>query len=186
MVFGIDYGSKLAGTTAIAFIHKEALCIEQSIKKQDADLFIQQTCIKYKPSLLAIDAPLSLPKVYTQGDSDNYFYRTCDQALKAMSPMFIGGLTARAIKLKDSLGIPSIEVYPKAVQQQLLPTLVNYKKEKPSPTQIQLLEEILKCPINCISNWHQFDACLALVSGLRYQAQEAVSIGDQEEGLIWV
>ena len=37
MHFGIDYGSKLAGTTVICFAHNKHLEFIQSEKKQDAD-----------------------------------------------------------------------------------------------------------------------------------------------------
>ncbi len=187
MVLGIDYGSKLAGTTAIAYIKDGKIFIEQSAKKKDADAFIEAICTKLNPDLLAIDAPLSLPKVFSQGDGSDYFYRACDKTLKAMSPMFIGGLTARAIQLKDRIKVPCVEVYPKATRLAFLPTLENYKKAVPNPKHVDALEQLFEKPIlSNITTWHQFDACLALFSGLRYLSRIATQYGDREEGLIWV
>lgn len=90
MHLGIDYGSKLAGTTAICYQEGDALTIIQSEKKQDADRFINDTVESLKPEQIFIDAPLSLPAAYF-GNGDDYFYRDCDRQLKAMSPMFLGG-----------------------------------------------------------------------------------------------
>jgi uncharacterized protein len=51
---------------------------------------------------VCIDAPLSLPGVFTGlAGCDDYFYRASDRALRAMSPMFLGGLTARAMRLAN-------------------------------------------------------------------------------------
>src|SRR5215212_2962102 len=97
---GVDYGSKLAGTTAIAVLEGNTITVHQSLKKQDADLFLTGLLKKYRPSVVGFDAPLSLPGVYRgMKDKNDYFYRTADRELTCMSPMFLGGLTARAIKL---------------------------------------------------------------------------------------
>jgi len=57
---GIDYGSKLAGTTAICVKIEGHLDLFQSGKKQDADLFISKIIHQYQPEKVFIDAPLSL------------------------------------------------------------------------------------------------------------------------------
>ena len=98
MHIGIDYGAKLAGTTAICFEQSGQLKIWQSEKKKDADKFVQESIKQLQPTTVFIDAPLSLPLAYF-GEGENYFYRECDKILKGMSPMFLGGLTARAMRL---------------------------------------------------------------------------------------
>ena len=88
---GIDYGSKVAGTTAICRLTEsgqfEFSC---STKGRDADLWIKKAIEEFLPESIYIDAPLSLPGAY-YGKESNYFYRQADRELRAMSPMFLGG-----------------------------------------------------------------------------------------------
>lgn len=65
---------------------------------------ILNTIEKYSINLVCIDAPLSLPGVYFDKNKfHDYLYRKCDNACKAMSPMFVGAFTARAIQLQKLL-----------------------------------------------------------------------------------
>ena len=99
---GIDYGAKLSGNTAVVWEEKGGLFCTQSAKGKDTDKWLGELIYSLQPEDIFIDAPLSLPAVYSHSGSD-YFYRRCDRECKAMSPMFIGGLTARAMRLKDTL-----------------------------------------------------------------------------------
>ena len=117
---GIDFGAKKAGTTAIAKFDSNKIITEISNKNEDADKFIRTIIKKLEPEFIFIDAPLSLPNAY-YGKGSNYFYRKSDIDAGAMSPMFIGGLTARAIKLKDDFNnIQFIESYPKLIAKEIL------------------------------------------------------------------
>jgi predicted nuclease with RNAse H fold len=117
---GIDYGSKLAGTTAVAWLDTvtQAIAITCSLKGKDADVFLYDCLVKLNPACVFIDAPLSLPGVYSLGGAyTDHFFRQADKQLQAMSPMFLGGLTARAIKLKkelNAISVPVFETYPAA------------------------------------------------------------------------
>lgn len=93
---GVDYGSKLAGTTVITFLSQNQLVTYQSPKGKNADDWLKNLLSTQKIGTIYIDAPLSLPSAYC-GKGDNFHYRKADQMLHAMSPMFLGGLTARAI-----------------------------------------------------------------------------------------
>jgi uncharacterized protein len=186
---GIDYGSKLAGTTAIALLHHDELKIFCSKKHEDADAFIINTLGLYKDAVIGIDAPLSLPTVYSNTKSgDDYFYREADKQLKAMSPMFLGGLTARAMKLKSSLRTTMYEVYPAVLVKHLGLKDANYKKEKEHIgyfTSI-LLQQYNLHTTHTFTSWHEADALLALISTIRITQQQAIAYGNKEEGLIWV
>ena len=122
-IIGIDYGAKMAGTTVIAHLHDEQLTLTQSVKKQDADKFVLEKVAAIQPTHLFLDAPLSLPGVYRSlPDCDSFFYRKSDQAVQAMSPMFLGGLTARAMQLAHQLqnqGLEIIEIYPAKLAERL-------------------------------------------------------------------
>lgn len=183
---GIDYGSKLAGTTAICFAEENKLKIIQSEKKRDADQFILDFCQNFNPELVFIDAPLSLPKAYFEEQANDYFYRAADRATQAMSPMFIGGLTARAIKLKATLhkrDCEVLETYPKKLVQELQLT-EHYKKDL-----LQFRKSLQQyCPVQppLFKNWHQADCALAYISALRYTHDRGQIIGDKHEGLIFI
>jgi len=185
---GIDYGSKMAGTTAIAYLDNGDIKVIQSQKNKDADALIIATTEELKPKSIYIDAPLSLPLAYFQ-QGDNYFYRECDRALKAMSPMFLGGLTARAMRLKDLISRKSIsvfETYPKAlVHTNELLKEVYLKKNHDTLTQFnECLQKHMGFSFEELSNWHQVDAVLAWWSGQRFNKNEAVTVGNENEGQI--
>lgn len=189
---GIDYGSKLAGTTALTVITKEGdLQVEQSAKKQDADRFLLERIQFWNPLHIFIDAPLSLPGVYKNlsGGSD-YFYRQADRELKAMSPMFLGGLTARAIRLKDLFEKDNrkvLEAYPSQLAKHLAFKKEAYKKDKQVlPELLEQIQALLpySIPSDQYSNWHRFDSLLAFLSGYRYLHDQHQSFGDPAEGCI--
>lgn len=192
---GIDYGSKLSGTTAIVYRENNHLISRISAKKQDADQWLSEKVEQLKPEAICIDAPLSLPGVYRYPeDYDDYFYRKADRELKAMSPMFLGGLTARAIRLSNqwkSKGILVCESYPGGLARKLLAEALQYKKGK---TQIPaVLEELRKhLPAGLqfekqdFQNWHQVDALLAWLVGYRIHTGVANCFGSETEGMIWV
>ena len=192
LVVGVDYGAKLAGTTVIAFIEKEKIVCLQSTSKQDADIFVKDFVKEKKVQLLALDAPLSLPEIYQNEEKGgDYFYREADKELGAMSPMFLGGLTARAMQLcayLKKMQIESIEVYPAALAKKLRLEQFHYKKSLSLIYQAtKVIEEYIGYKTaQKPNNWHQFDAILALSSALAYQNHTAKSFGKAEEGIIWV
>lgn len=186
-IIGIDYGGRYAGTTAVASYSNSRIEVVSVEKGKDADAFLSEQVERIQPSLIAIDAPLSLPLAYFQDNGDLSF-RRCDRELNAMSPMFLGGLTARAIGLVRQwrkMGIEVIEVYPSALVRHL--ELVQYKK-KGSPSQ-ELMDELLERGLEYSvipQDMHQLDASLALMSGKRYTEGVALSFGKEQEGVIIV
>lgn len=190
---GIDYGSKMAGTTAIAYLEGNSLHFAQSQKKKDADAFVKNWVTEHQPQTVFLDAPLSLPGVYTQPAShEDYFYRAGDRLLKAMSPMFLGGLTARAMKLSRALEqqrISVVETYPSRLADVLALDRKRYKKDKaylPVAASIVVQQmhrlQLTEAP----ANWHQVDALLAFCSGWRYQQGLHELYGEASEGVIVV
>ena len=198
MIYGIDYGSKLAGTTVIAKWDRAAkegtlLQFVSSAKKSDADVFLKTEFLEDRPTHIFLDAPLSLPAVYRGAtDREDYFYRACDRTLKAMSPMFLGGLTARAMRLASFFrqhDCTVFETYPGALARQYRLQDLNYKKQLGYlPDVINALR--VKAPLpfqpGDLRDWHHVDAYLAIWSAQRFFAEEARIVGDPEEGLIIV
>ncbi|MEO1438197.1 MAG: DUF429 domain-containing protein [Bacteroidota bacterium] len=192
---GIDYGSKMAGTTVLALwdFTEKKLHLHSSEKKKDADKFLLDQVNQYQPDLLVLDAPLSLPGRLIHGTPyESYFYRKCDQHFKAMSPMFLGGLTARAIQLKDQILAQQttriVEGYPSAVADLLEIRTLGYKKEKSNiPVVLQQLVPHFPFPLpGDLPNWHHLDALLCLLTAIRIKDQKAQKIGDPSEGMIYV
>ena len=189
---GVDYGSKLAGTTAAAYLVNGQIQVSQSQRGQDADDWLWQLVNSVQPKVVYLDAPLSLPKVYAKGvftSTEEYFYRACDREVQAMSPMFIGGLTARAIRLRAKLGeagIAILETYPSQLAKQLFPNQTAYKKSSAAVSEFsEKLQSLLPFPVQQpAANWHQFDSLLAWYSGYRHSQGQAILYGDATEGRI--
>jgi len=190
-IVGIDYGNKYAGTTVICYNSGNKIKFVQSSKNTDADSFLLNELAYLHPDLIMIDAPLSLPGVYWLGnDYTDHFFRSCDRELKAMSPMFLGGLTARAISLiKKMNGTEVKETYPRKLVDILLLPYAQYKHDKqelgPFIEQLKLRSDV-KFNEAQITSWHHVDAFLALLSGLRYLGKTHQKYGIPEEGIVIV
>ena len=191
---GIDYGSKLAGTTVCAHYQLDgAVQFYQSARKSDADLFLETLLLQLKAEHIFLDAPLSLPGVYTDpANYTDYFYRRGDRELKAMSPMFLGGLTARAMRLAAVWRDQErrvYEVYPGAAARRLGLKELNYKKTQGAIPDVAFkLERELPLAFDPrdLRSWHHVDALLALYSGWRFLREEHEFFGDAAEGGIVV
>ncbi len=194
-MYGVDYGSKLAGTTVVAYLSEKQnkVGFTASEKNKDADLFLLNFFSLRSPGVIFLDAPLSLPTVYcipNTSPSQDYFYRQCDRELGAMSPMFLGGLTARAMKLSDRLrqdGFAVIETYPARLANLLDLKRYGYKSVPSSIAEclgIIHSEFALNIPVEAAKSWHHFDALLALCSSIRMQNATAIKSGNESEGFI--
>jgi len=193
VIAGIDYGAQIAGTTCIAIktVNSFEVVIYSSQKGKSADSFLEKCILEYCPKIIGIDAPLSLPLFFFNPDQypDNVF-RKCDRELSAMSPMFLGGLTSRAIKfqyeIQKQLDVECIEVYPKALSSLIGLENYGYKKE---PKNITICFEKLYSMYPLLlkqelRTWHEFDAILALVISEKYFRNNALKSGN-EEGFIY-
>ena len=189
LVFGIDYGSKLTGNTVIAVFDEGSIYFLDMKRGIDADLFILNAAEYYHPSKIFIDAPLSLPGVYSrlQGFKD-YHFRRADKELKAMSPMFLGGLAARAIELKTKLermGIEVFETYPKIIAHRLNLTDCDYKGSikslhECSEKVLYKLPDSIQIDNKDIMSWHHLDALLALISAINSLHGKSEVFGHQK------
>lgn len=194
-IFGIDYGSKLTGNTVIAIFQKMKIFFLDVDKGIDADAFILNAADHFSPKKIFIDAPLTLPGVYTKINGCNDFhFREADLALGAISPMFVGGLAARAMELKLVLEEKKIliyETYPRILASQLRLKTKGYKGSLLGLKDCRL--EIAKhfsgaihLPISEITTWNHFDALLALMSALNHIQGQGKVYGLKDEGLIYI
>jgi predicted nuclease with RNAse H fold len=193
--FGIDYGSKYTGNTVIAVLQGSDIMFMQVDKKVDADNFIINAAEHFKPEWIFLDAPLSLPGVYTNtGNNPNYHFRKADLECKAMSPMFLGGLAARAIELKDKLqsqGMQVFETYPRIMAKRLALPEIGYKKSKSNLSNctaetLRHFKNHLSINPKDINTWHHLDALLALMSAMAHEQDQCTAYGDPKEGQILV
>lgn len=186
MLIGIDFGAKRAGTSVVAALGEQrSLELHRIPKGEDADTELEVIFEKLHPRVVAVDAPLSLPKAY-HCNGEDYFFRQCDRHLQAMSPMFLGGLTARAITLArrwESSGCVVLETYPRVLGRA-------FPGYRPGQTQmgvvVAALAEELQIVPPPVSSWHDVDALCALATAVRFSTSRARAIGDPEEGLIWI
>lgn len=190
-IAGIDYGNRYAGTTVICYNSHHKIRFLQSSKNADADAFLLNELSYLHPDLIMIDAPLSLPGVYWLGsDYGDHFFRGCDRELKAMSPMFLGGLTARAISLTKRMnGTELLETYPRKLVEVLQLPAEQYKhSSKDLASFAGQLKRISGVGFNeaQITSWHHVDATLAFISGLRYLERNEKRFGIPEEGIVVV
>ncbi|MDZ7775058.1 MAG: hypothetical protein U5L09_05310 [Bacteroidales bacterium] len=190
-VIGVDYGSKYAGTTVVAMFDDNKVVFKQSKVKANADNFLSKLIKNQLPEHVFIDAPLSLPGVYCKPDNySDYFYRQSDREAGAMSPMFLGGLTARAIQLKNQFSETKIffkETYPGGLANELYLKEMGYKKQiSHCDDLMRFLEDFSGFNVekNIVLTWHHVDALLTLVSAKRYFSGEHNVLGDPEEGQI--
>jgi predicted nuclease with RNAse H fold len=183
---GIDFGSQNAGTTVIVGCRGNKLELDQSVKGASADDFILSVIDQWKKvTRIFIDAPLSLPAAYF-GCGDDFMYRAADREVSAMSPMFLGGLTARAMRIADRLrssGRECFETYPARVESEIL----GYSTPKKKVFQTQPLKEIIEqieVEFPLVENRHQYDAIWAWLAGYRHHKGIAKFIGNPKEGVI--
>lgn len=193
--YGIDFGAQMAGTTVVAEYSEGCITLHASLKGKSADTFLQKLFATFPaPMLVCIDAPLSLPSVYSShvaGAEADYFYRAADRALAAMSPMFLGGLTARAMRFAALLRASNhtvLETYPAAQARRLDLKKYDYKGAKASiGGVVGILAKEFSCSLpNEIPTWHHVDALLCLCAALRYREQQHEQYGDLSEGVIVV
>jgi predicted nuclease with RNAse H fold len=194
--FGIDYGSRYTGNTVIAILQGMDILFLDVEKKVDADNFIFNATQHFKPNWIFLDAPLSLPGIYSQkSKNSNYHFRLADLECRAMSPMFLGGLAARAIELKTrielELKIKVFETYPRIMAQRLNLKEHGYKKSKSNLKDcVTLVAKHFNAKLGFnpkeVKTWHHLDALLALMSAMAYEQDNCTAYGDPEEGLILV
>jgi uncharacterized protein len=202
-LYGIDFGAQMAGTTVVAEYSSVGITLHTSRKGQNTDTFLQKLFASISPTtLVCIDAPLSLPSVYSSGvnaaEADHaeadrteadYFYRAADRALAAMSPMFLGGLTARAMRFAAGLQARNcavLETYPAAQARRLGLKELDYKGMKASIGGVcEIIAQEFPCALpNEIPTWHHVDALLCLCAAIRYGKQEHEQYGERSEGVI--
>lgn len=179
-IIGIDLAGKQDNPTGICVLNQDHVILKTVYNNKDIIDYVK----KVNPTLIAIDAPLSLPKGRCCLEKDCKcakfgHYRQAEREIHPYGrvlPLTFRGmkiLTLRGIKLARELkeDFQLIETHPRTSQKQLG---INDIKEDLSP--------IYKLPSDPTE--HELDALLAAVTGYLYLKEECIKLGDPEEGII--
>ena len=187
LVVGID----LAGveTRPTGFCILDGMNATTCILHTDREII--KRCVKAKPKVIAIDAPLALPKGRKSlTERSNIHLRECDRQLLKMKikffPITLGPmrkLTERGIKLRKILerkGFEVIETYPGAAQDILqIP-----RKQKGLFKLKNGLQKIGIKGLRASMTGDELDAVTAALVGKMYIEKNYLAIGDPKEILM--
>jgi len=188
IVIGIDLAGSEKRNTGICVLNEnlEANCFVVHTNKE-----ILKLIEKFKPDLIAIDAPLSLPKGRKSLDEkEKIHFRECDRKLLELGikffPITLGPmrvLTKRGIKLRKFLekkGYKVIEVYPGATQDilKIARKSVSLKKLRNGLKKLGIKIEKRKLTHD------ELDAITAAFTGYLHLKGKTISLGDEKEGVI--
>ena len=188
MFIGVDFGAQTAGTTAICYRDRGLFHFVRSQKGQESDPWLADWVKANRPERIYIDAPLSLPAAYF-GKGDDFIFRLADRKAGGMSPMFLGGLTARAMRAAAkwrALGIEVFEVYPAALVRHEWDFLKIPSGRAIPRHNLRLMAGMFMLPPPLPADRHEADAWLCWLTGHRHQQGTSISFGDRSEGLILV
>jgi len=190
IVIGIDLAGSEKRNTGICTLNEnlETKCFVVHKDEEILDLIE-----KFKPDLIAIDAPLSLPKGRKSLDRrEKIHFRECDKKLFELGikffPITLGPmrmLTKRGIKLRKILeknGYKVIEVYPGATQDILKIARKNVSLEKLREGLEKLGIKIEKRELT----HDELDAITAAFTGYLHLKGMSLSLGNEKEGVIIV
>lgn len=184
LLAGLDFGAGLSGTSVLAIWDGGQVWLERERRGKPVDPWLLNRLRELKPEVLAIDAPLSLPGAYS-GRGRDFHFRRSDRLLGAMSPMFLGGLTARAMALRAAtrdLHTRWVETYPSQVALLRLGRHRTDRETLYRDLQAQWPDASLPVP----EDQHRMDALLALWVARLVREHRAVFFGDPREGIIAV
>ena len=189
LIAGIDLAGVEERPTGFCVLDSKSMKIQTCLLHTNREIL--EKVKKIKPEIIAIDAPLSLPKGRKSLERrSNIHLRRCDKELLKLGikffPITLGPmrkLTRRGIMLKKLLEKKSykvIEVYPGGAQDMLgLP-----RKQKDLK---KLAEGLKKLGIKGLSKKmsdHELDAVTCALVGKFYLEGKYIALGDEEEGKI--
>ena len=182
MEVGLDLAGSEKRDTGFCFLGRKT-----DVRIIHTDKEILEEIKKCKPRLVAIDAPLSLPRGRKHiGDRAGPHFRKCDLELRRLGirffPVTLGPmrmLTKRGMNLKkkiERLGAEVIEVYPGATYD-----VFGVKRKDRKQIASWLRKHGIKT-----KSWTQdeLDAVACALTGRWYLQGKAKGIGDKKEGLI--
>jgi predicted nuclease with RNAse H fold len=204
-VIGLDLTGSPEKRTAFAVLTKEMDIVAEGLVADDEEIIALAE--EQRPTLMAIDAPLSLPLGLCCLEESCACHptsprkgRQCERELSALGigcyyttkRSIIKGMVYRAIVLKEKLegrGIAVIEIYPYASRRRLFGKL----PRKTTVAGRRGLQERLRCLVPAIPSSQEWllshdalDALLAAYTGVLYLKGQSEALGDPAEGLLHI
>jgi predicted nuclease with RNAse H fold len=146
------------------------------------DKEILKGVLSHNPYIIAIDAPLRLPKEGILRKADKEMmergYRVFPPGLSAMKK-----LTLRAMKINTLIlekGYKTIEVHPTSTRKALGMPIKDWGKIQAILKSIGMKGDIQTRPLTS----HEIDAVTAALTAYLYMQNQTEAIGDEEEGFI--
>lgn len=177
-IVGVDLSGKPENPTGYALWKNRT--VKTSIIHTDSEIF--EEIIRIKPTLVAIDAPFSLPERGILRKADREMirkgYRVFPPSLPAMRK-----LTVRAVKLNKLIaekGYKTIEVHPTSTRKALGMPSKDWRKIQTILKSIGL-EGDLK--VRALTS-HELDAITAALTAYLHMQNQTEALGDAEEGYI--
>ncbi|MEM3695366.1 MAG: DUF429 domain-containing protein [Candidatus Bathyarchaeia archaeon] len=179
-LIGIDLAGKPENPTGIAF-WKEKNVKVRLVHSDDEIL----ACVKdFKPTIVAVDAPLKLPKVGILRKADKEMikrgFRVFPPILPAMKT-----LTLRAIRLNELIrkeGFKTLEVHPTSTRKALGMPSKEWGKIQAILKSIGLRGDI---QVRALTP-HEIDAVMAALTAYLHIKGKTEEVGNEEEGFISV
>jgi len=188
IVLGVDLAGSTSRPTGLCLLIEKKQC-ETWIVHEDIEIL--NSAVRHRPHVIAVDAPLSMPRGRRSLDRpEPIHFRECDLELRRRRikffPITIGpmrGLTKRGITVKRSLeklGFKVIEVFPGGAQDVLgLP-----RKQHSLPKLVRGLITLgLKGLMTTVTG-DEADAATCALTGLLYLKEDYEALGDADEGQI--
>lgn len=178
IIIGIDLAGSPKNPTGWALWKNKA--IKANLVYTDKEIL--EGVLSHNPSIIAIDAPLRLPKKGILRKADKEMikrgYRVFPPSLSAMEK-----LTLRTIKINTLIlekGYKTIEVHPTSTRKALSMPLKDWEKIQTILKSIGIKGEIQTRPLAS----HEIDAVTAALTAYLHVKNQTEAIGDEEEGFI--
>jgi len=188
IVLGVDLAGSTNRPTGLCLLVEKKQCTTWIVHK---DIEILNSAVRHRPHVIAVDAPLSMPRGRRSLDRpEPIHFRECDLELRRRRirffPITIGpmrGLTKRGITVKRSLeklGFKVIEVFPGGAQDVLgLP-----RKQHSLPRLVRGLITLGMKRLMTTVTGDEADAATCALTGLLYLRGKYEALGDADEGQI--
>ena len=180
VIIGIDLAGVEKNPTGWALWKNKVISTCHLYENQE----ILEHLTKFEPTLITIDAPLSLPKKGIMRKADREMYR---HGYPVFPPRFpaMEKLTLRAIKITQQIKrekLHVIEVHPTSTRKALKIPTKDWKKIQNIFIHIGLKGDLETRVLTS----HEIDAVTAALTGYLYLQEKTELIGDGEEGYIVV
>jgi predicted nuclease with RNAse H fold len=180
VIIGIDLAGAEKNPTGWALWKNKVISTCHLYENQE----ILEHLTKFEPTLITIDAPLSLPKKGTMRKADREMYR---HGYPVFPPRFpaMKKLTLRAIKITQQIKrekLHIIEVHPTSTRKALKIPTKDWKKIQNIFIHMGLKGNLETRALTS----HEIDAVTAALTGYLYLQEKIDLIGDGEEGYIVV